>query len=386
MSRISAWRWRLTVPSLVLAGPLFVFAGTAQAQTGPCTTAGYSTTYSQCSGNTVKSSSTVTSAEVVRAAVAQTGGLIASRIGALSGGPGAPGFALAPDRHMKILALGNAGQKFETTDPDMKKLEKDFGVSGLAAGANKPRLGIWADGAWSRLLFDKADSKFDGEIWSGVVGVDYAFTDRLIIGVAGAYEDQNFDTTFNRGTVDGSGFTAAPYVVYKLHKNFSLDASGGYSWLDYDNTRKDPITSTRITGSTDASRWFGAANLNAGYALDQWRFGGKIGTLYAREKKDAFTESNSVRVGEQTTNVGDVQLGVRLGYVFKVLDGLEPYVSALGRYAYQDGGSGDNTDAVLGVGASLRAGPATLGIQGTTVEGRDNTKQYSGSVNLRLEF
>ena len=387
---IAAKFLRFAVPSLALAAPILLpGAANAQGAFGPCTTAGYSSTYAdKCggSGNLLKPGSTVTSAQVVRAAVAQTGGLVASRIGALGGGAGAPGFALAPDQHFKLLALGNAGQKFENKDPEMKKLEKDYGVKGLAAGAHKPRIGIWADGAASRILFDKADSKFDGKMWSGALGVDYAFTDRLVAGVAGVYEDHDYDTTFNRGTIDGSGYSAVPYVVYKINKNFSVDVSGGYSCLDYDMTRLDPLDSSRITGSTDATRWFGAANLNAGTSIDQWRLGAKLGTMFANESKDSFTESNSVFVPGDSTDVGDVQFGVRLGYSFRVLDGLEPYVSALGRYAYQDGRSGDKTDAVLGAGASLRAGPATLGIQGTSVEGRDNLKQYSGSVNLRVDF
>ncbi len=385
---IAARLLRFAVPSLVLAAPvLFPGAANAQGAPGPCTTAGYSTTYaSNCASNRNKPGSTVTSAHVVRAAVAQTGGLVASRIGALSGGSGAPGFAFAPDQRFKLLALGNAGQKLENNDPAMKKLEKDYGVKGLAAGAHKPRIGIWADGAASRILFDKDDSKFDGIIWTGALGVDYVFTDRLVAGVAGIYEDHDIDTTFNRGTIDGSGYTVAPYAVYKINKNFSVDVSGGYSWLEYDMTRLDPLNSSRITGSTDANRWFGAANLNAGTSIDQWRLGARFGTMFANESKDSFRESNDTNNAGESTDVGDVQFGVRLGYSFRVLDGLEPYVSALGRYAYQDGRSGDKTDAVLGVGTSLRAGPATLGIHGTSVEGRDNTKQYSGSVNLRVDF
>jgi Autotransporter beta-domain len=389
--RISARRacLRVLVPSLAFAAPMLVFAGAAQAQGAPigaCSTPTNTATYSNCRGNAVTPGSTVTSPEVVRAAVAQTGGLISSRVSALSGGAGMPGRAFGPDQHIKVFALGNAGQKLETADPEAKNSEKNLGVQGLSAGAHKPRIGIWADAAWSRIIVDKPGSKFDGEVWSGALGVDYAFTDRLVAGIAGVYEDHNYDTSFNRGSLDGSGITAAPYVVFKLDKNFSVDASAGYSWLEYDNTRRDPLTNAVISGATDANRWFGAANLNAGTAIDQWRLGGRVGTQYAREKKDAFTENNNVRNAEQTTSVGDIQFGVRLGYVFRVLDGLEPYVSALGRYAYQDGGSGDKTDAVLGVGTSLRAGPATLGIQGTTVEGRDNTKQYSGGVNLRVEF
>lgn len=364
MIRVSTPRARRVVACLALLLPILVpaAAGWAQAQSdaGP------------------PANALIASAQAVRAGVAHAGGLIAARIVALHGEAGEPGLALAPDRHVKGLALGNAGQVFPTTDPEIKKLERDFGVRPPPAAA-KPRLGLWSDGAWSRLRFDDAGARVDGTMWSGVFGVDYALADRLTVGLAGAYESQDFDTALNHASVVGRGFTAAPYAVLRLDRVFSLDASGGHAWLGYDSARPDPFSGQSVPDRTDATRWFGAANLNARYAFDPWRLGGTLGTLYAGARTDALADG-PMTYGEQTTAVGRV----RLGYVFRVLDGLEPYVSAEGRYAYLDDGASDKTDAVLGVGATLRLGNASLGLQGTTLDGGDAVRTYAGTVNLRL--
>jgi len=363
MFRVPTPRARRVAARLALLLPILVPAAAAQAQSdaGP------------------PANALIASAPAVRAGVAHASGLIAARIVALTGGAGEPGLALAPDRHVKVLALGNAGQVFPTADPEITKLERDFGVRPPPAAA-KPRLGLWSDGAWSRLRFDDAGARVDGTMWSGVFGVDYALADRLTVGLAGAYESQDFDTSLNRASVLGRGLTAAPYAVLRLDRVFSLDASGGHAWLGYDRAYRDPLSGLSVSDRTDATRWFGAANLNARYTLDQWRLGGALGTLYAGARADAWADGPGAAYGAQTTAVGRV----RLGYVFRVLDGLEPYVSAEGRYAALDDGAGERADSVLGVGASLRLGNARLGIQGTTLDGGDAVRTYAGTVNLRL--
>lgn len=319
------------------------------------------------------------SAKLVRTAVAQTDAAIATRIRALSGGRMTSPLGLTPDRHVRVLALGNAGAPLPSPrDDEARAVAAENGIP-LADRPLKTPLGIWVDGAWSRLSFDDGGAAFDGELWSGLVGVDYALSDRLVLGLAGGYENQDFNTSFMDGMITGSGLKMAPYAVYRLDDNLSLDASGGYAWLAYADTHLDPLTGRDSAGATDASRWYAATDFNAAYRLDGWRFDGRLGALYADDGIESSLGSGTS--GSQITAVGDM----RLGYRFDLFDGFEPYVSALGHLAYEDGAD-DSADTVLGIGARLRLGATRLDVRGTTIDSADAPATYAGAVNLRIDL
>ena len=375
----------------------------AMAQDAACTTAGagYAAAYDQCSSTNPanQASTAVTSSESVQAAVAQTAGLVASRISGFAASSSAPGQALRPQNHYKLFALGNGGtvlnSKSENTIRKSKAYEATTGedsapdtqISGLAAGAMKPKFGIWADAAYSRLIYSKDLENFDGYIYSGVLGFDYAVQKDLMVGVAGGYEKVDLDTEFNRGSVDGTGWTVSPYAVYKVTDNYSVDLSGGYSWINYDLERLDPGDASKITGDQDATRWFVSANIKGDHWYDNVHLGGRVGILHAKEDRDSFTESNLTNTAGANTNVGQGYLGARLGYLVSLEGGsMEPYVRALGRYSYDDGGSGDSSDAVVGLGTAMTFGKFQLGIDGSAVVGRDDTNNFTGRLNARIEF
>jgi hypothetical protein len=350
---------------------------TARAQTGSCTTAGYTTTYTQCSDNRNAASTTVTSSETVLQAITQTAGLVSDRISSFARG-GAPSVAsLGPSQRLGVIAVGSNGNiaTGKTRDADRQ--------SGLAAGNGSPKLGLWVNGGYSSLDFDKSGSAFDGHIWSGAIGTDYRFSDRFIAGLAVGYESGDFDTAFNQGTQESDGFTVSPYAVFLINRAWSLDASFGYASLSYDLTRKDPITLTSITGSTDATRWHGTANVTGHFSRDAWRYGLKAGAVHASEDRDGFTESNGVVQAAKTTDVGLVHVGGLLGYSFGKV---EPYLSARGRWFYDDGGSSSDADAVLGLGVYLNLDGITGNLSATTVQGRDDTENYSVYGTIRVEF
>lgn len=373
----------------------------ATAQTAACTTAGYAAAYSQCSSSSVgnQASTAVTSSQAVQASVAQTAGLVASRISSFTAPSSAPGQALAPQNHYKIFALGHGGTVLGSNAPNSmsasKAAEATTGdsfdeklvTSGLAAGGTSPKVGIWADAAWSRLLYSKTGENFDGNILSGVMGIDYAVNKDVLIGLAGGYEDIDLDTEFNRGNIKGTGWSLSPYAVYKVTDNYSVDVSGGYTWLSYDMDRLDPGDSSKITGEQDAKRWFASGNINSDHWYDQIHVGGRVGILHAKEDKDDFTESNLTNNAGASTNVGQGYAGLRLGYLLSFEGGsMEPYIRALGRYAYDDGGSGDSTDGVVGLGTSMNYGALQLGAEGSAVVGRTDTQNYTARLNARVEF
>ena len=322
----------------------------------------------------------LTSSRLVRSAVTQTGGALAARVQALTGGRQTSPLNPTPDRHVQLFQLGNAGTVFGNAyDADTRALAQKNGIRLVDLPVKTP-FGVWADGAWSKLGFSNDGVAVDGDVWSGHFGVDYKANSRLILGLAGGYEGQDFDTSLMGGTVAGSGMTAAPYMVYRIDENLSLDASGGYTLLDYKSRYRDPFYNGDAYAATGADRRFAATDLNLAYPLaDAWHLDGRVGTLYADSL--AETPQAGVSSGGQVAAVGDL----RLGYTFDVLDGLEPYASMLGRYAYADGTT-DSADGGLSLGAILTVRGARLQLQGASTETGDAEPVYTGLLKLRIKM
>lgn len=328
-------------------------------------------------GHTSNAAGTVVaSAATLRAATVQTVTLIGNRINQVR---------LAQDRgEYDPVTLGM------TQDGDM-------GTLGLAGGNAKKGIGVWVQGSYTWVENDATISKFDGNVLTGMVGVDYKFNDRFMVGISGGYESTDLDTTFNKGNLDATGYMVAPYLSFRFNKNFSVDATGGYAWLSYDMDRKDAANNQKWTGSTDATRSFGAIQLNADHAIKKWNLSANIGALYSSEEKDQFIErSGSERrtIASQTTDLGQGFLGGRVGYDFGVV---MPYVLARAEWDFskdeitvatsQVRPDDDDFGLRLGAGLNIYAGSFVTGtIQGETVLLRDDYTEHKALAKIRVDF
>lgn len=352
----------LAIAGVTLLAGQFVSGG---AQAAPCTTAGYSTTYDSCNGNSAAASSTVTAAQTVAAAASATSGLVSDRLASITIG-------------------GKTTAKLKSTNNSLS-YSLDLDENGKAAGMGGQKFGLWTSFTGAHFDNAKADADYDGEMFSGLVGFDYRVNDKLIIGLAGGYEKTDTDTTFNEGNEEATGWTVAPYLGYAINNNFSVDLSGGYSSLDYDMDRIDQINRNTITGKTDADRIYGALNVNGNWNRNNFVYGASLGTLYVKEDKDGFTESGTgaTTVASQTTKLGRVSLGLNAGYDFGMIT---PYAKAKYGYDYEDGGTGDSTYLNGGLGVSFDFGSSvTAGIESTATKKGDYT-DVGGTVNLRVQF
>ncbi|MCG8324996.1 MAG: autotransporter outer membrane beta-barrel domain-containing protein, partial [Thiotrichales bacterium] len=140
------------------------------------------------------------------------------------------------------------------------------------------------------------------------------------------------DTSFNNGNLESDGYTVSPYFGVLLSDSWSLDASFGFSSIDNDQFRTDPVTGARITSDPDTDRFYFAGNLNGITYIDNWIIGGRIGALFARSKTEDFIESDNTQVGERVTKLGQLRIGGDVAYSY---NNWEPYVSALYEYDFQ---------------------------------------------------
>lgn len=354
----------LAIAGMTLFASQFVSSG---AEAASCLTTGYSTTYDSCTGNSASAGSTVTSSETVAVATAATAGLVSDRLSALS--------------------IGGNKQTAKANNSEYQlSYNLDLDADGKSAGDGNQKFGVWMNVSGSRFLTDKTDSKFDGNLFSGMIGADYRINDQFAAGLGLGYEKTEIDTTFNEGTMDAKGWTVAPYVSYTHDKNYDVNLSGGYSLLDYDMDRKDGVDKNVITGDTDADRWFAALNFNGNWANDDLVYGASIGTLYSQEKRDAFTEvgSGGSTVAAETTKIGRASIGANVGYEF--FDMMTPYVKAKYSYDYQDGGSADKNTVAGGLGINFDLGTSvTAGIEGNASK-KGDFKEAGGSASLRIKF
>lgn len=352
---------------------------------GPSATSTYGVgrkTYSaSCVANHTSNSasSVVTSAETLRAATVQTMGLISNRIS------------------QRMAAVK------DPSNPVTYSMDDNSGQIGVAGGNAKKGIGVWVQGAYTWVDNDNTATAFDGNVITGLVGVDYLIKDRFLVGISGGYESSSIDTTFNRGSIDGSGWMVAPYASLKLNNMFSIDATGGYAWLNYDMTRKEYLTTNETwTGETDATRWFAAGVINADHSINAWRLHAHAGVLYTEETKDSFNEkstnalSPTLRIAENTTTLGQGILGAKLGYAF--FGGkFTPYALVQGEWDFSKDDvtvasnqtAPDESDFGLrtGLGFNLGLGSyLTATLQGETVLLREDYTEYKGLAKLRLDF
>jgi len=279
-------------------------------------------------------------------------------------------------------------------------------LSGLAAGDAMSIEGLGAWFSYSRTDFenDFASLASEGDRDSFFGGVDYKPDNGkvlgmdMVFGLAFGYENSDIDTRFNRGKLETDGYTIAPYMGVSLNDTWSMDASFGYSSLNNDQFRLDPVSSARINSSPDSSSRFMQGNLNALVPLDKFLLGGTAGILWARSETDRFTESDGTVVGESRSRVVQIHLGGDVSYSYLDHSGnsWEPFVSgtyerdisfAKLRLANGPQPSSDNDNFVLGVGLRFfGANNLTGGIEWRNTLGRNQFDESVFSANMRIDF
>jgi len=337
-------------------------------------------------GNTSNASgAVVTATQTLRAATAQTVGLISSRIS-----------------QVRSATRRNSGLKMTALS-----LSNDLsnGEIGLAGGNASKGVGVWAQGKFTAVDFTSVSAAFDGNILTGMFGIDKTFAGgKFLIGLGGGFETSDFETTFNRGTVESDGLIIAPYISAMFGNGFSIDATGGYANLDYDTTRKETATNELINGSTDADRFFGSMmlkyNRSKKLSKGSLTYGALLGVSYTEEEKDGFTEvgadgDTSVAVAAQTTEMGQVLFGMTTGMDFGKV---EPFLNLTGEFDFEksdDVTVGATQVAIsdsdfglrVGGGLNLRFSPRVSGlVSADSVLLRDDYSEFTGTAKIRIDF
>lgn len=333
------------------------------------------------SSGTAAGVSTLVGAVAAPTAAAQAAGIVASNIagsvGGAVGGVGAPAAGAVP--------VGFAPMK-------VFNLRQQMAMKGGSAAADNARgINAWLSGGYTHIKSTDVGGNFDGPVLNANLGVDRKFGDRFTVGLTAGYENLDIDTTFNRGTFEGDGYSVGPYVNFKINNNWSVMGLVTYTWLNYDVT----TGTVRSTGSFDAERLTGVATLNGSFRKDKWVFSPMAGVMGMAEDQDSYRDSRGVLINGDNIPLVRWSAGGTVGYDFGKIT---PYVKLVGEYdsshsaAVDLGSNRKSSDtregAVAGAGFSLNLGRGmTANLEGTyNSVGRENLEVYSVKGRLAFEF
>jgi hypothetical protein len=186
------------------------------------------------------------------------------------------------------------------------------GQSGAAAAAGTSRWNLWA--AYSHVDVGYSFQPLQSGGYSGIFlgGVDYMFSNSLVAGVAVTDERTRIDTSYNGGSLSGNGNTVAPYLGWRINRDWLLDASLGFG--DSKLSTTDNSVAGGITGSNKVDRNMATLGLSYNQAMGRWLMTGKGSLLTVENRFSAFTLSNNTFVPGTTTRTTQMRLGGQAAY------------------------------------------------------------------------
>ncbi|MCP5144588.1 MAG: autotransporter outer membrane beta-barrel domain-containing protein [Gammaproteobacteria bacterium] len=249
---------------------------------------------------------------------------------------------------------------------------------------------------------------FDSSLNSGIVGAHRLFAERWLLGAAIGYDDMSISTAFNGGKSNAEAIMVTPYIAWLVSDHISIDASYGYTWLDYEQHRIAPDNGSPIDSTFDGARWFLSANLAGAWQVNEWQLGARIGYLYVRETHDAYVEQTragspvSTRlwtVDQRRVTLSQINFGADIARTFEKF---EPFAYAvyrndLSRSEGQDAGglpedlgavrSADDDEFELGFGLRMRGESAwSSAVEFSRIFSRTDYASWTAGATLRYDF
>jgi len=182
------------------------------------------------------------------------------------------------------------------------------GDKGGGASADDPlsgsRVGVFVTGEYNWGDKEKSflESGFDFDTWGITAGIDYRFTDNLILGGAVGYLDTRADMSNNGGRLDSTGYSLSLYGTYFSEKDFFVDFSATYGDNDFDQNRRISYQLNNTVNQEASASYDGhmyGFSLGTGYDFFRkgWTFGPRFDLDYLKSKSNSFTERMSDPTG-----------------------------------------------------------------------------------------
>ncbi len=187
----------------------------------------------------------------------------------------------------------------------------------VAAPAANPLWNVWADGKYSWLDDDTAFSGLDGSLVNAIVGADYKVSDRLVLGVMGAYETSDLEGDGGiPPTQDTDGWGGGVYMGLTLTDKLVLSATVLGTELDTDVNGGASFDSARIQASSGLTGYWYSGT---------WRYSPSLTVAWTKEWQDASGALNA-----QTIETGIISPGFQVGNSISIggASTVEPWLGA----------------------------------------------------------
>ena len=194
-----------------------------------------------------------------------------------------------------------------------------FNWSTGAAGDGALPWGFFVNGLYANVDRDgtSRESGFESDDFGVTAGIDYAFSDRLVFGLAFGYKDSDADIDNNGGDLESDSYSYFAYWSMYPDDFWYVDAIVGYTNNDHEQTRNIAYSIAALGGGTttvnnaalsDTESDEISVSVTAGrnFYLDSWTLSPYGRIEYADIEIDGFTERMA-----QTTTFGS-GLAVRI--------------------------------------------------------------------------
>ncbi|MEP4149732.1 MAG: autotransporter outer membrane beta-barrel domain-containing protein, partial [Lentilitoribacter sp.] len=186
------------------------------------------------------------------------------------------------------------------------------------------RTGSWD--IWTQINGSKStQTNLKSEFWSANFGTHYFISNDVLVGMLTQFDWAEEINHSTGSTVSGNGFMVGPYVAGKVKdQNLYYEARALWGKSSNDVT---PIGT--YTDNFETERWLASLKVQGSYDLnDEVTIKPEVSLSYFKEKQDAYTDSNSNLIPEQTISLGEFKFGPTVTRQFDVGNGYTMRTSA----------------------------------------------------------
>ncbi len=264
---------------------------------------------------------------------------------------------------------------------------------------------------------DEANDGFDFDSDSLSIGVDYRFSNRMVLGTALGYSQMKSNT--GAGVqMESEGLSLNIFGLFTPTEKFYLDARLSIARPEIKQTRTeffeliDTVVDIEAIGRTDSEQVTAAISAGYGFNFGAWQFSPYIGIAHVENQLDQFTETGArgfnVFYDEQDFESTKYNLGFNLSRAISTNKGVvSPQLSWQHNREDQDGGimamrlinmpvdelfnvetnftESSSSQASVGV-TWVRANGRMFYLRYQQVFGLRNFSQYTVSLGARFEF
>jgi len=224
------------------------------------------------------------------------------------------------------FTMNSFGQSIPIGDIAQSLLVNALGVSDDEGLFSDGSLGIFLKGQID--IGDKkstdTETGFDVDAKSITLGIDYQFTDHLVLGVASGYGHTNTDFENNGGDMETHSGNFSIYGSYFLPQDFYIDAIFSYAINSYDSSRTISYTGLQASASSDpmGGQFGGSLGFGKDFFVKSFFFSPYVRVEYLRTEIEEYSERGgsgfALRVFEQSIFSLASTVGGQMSYAFSM--------------------------------------------------------------------